>query len=398
MSRLLELADIGAIDGGGCSRLALTDADKAGRDLVVSWMRELSLKVSVDIVGNVIGIWNVGSGLPVMTGSHIDTVRTGGKYDGNYGVLAGLEVIATCQENGVTPLRPLAVGFFTNEEGSRYAPDMFGSLTYVGGLNVQDALDTVGIDGSIVSDELSRIGYLGESPCPGKTPAAFIEVHIEQGPILENVGITIGAVTGVQGISWQEVTITGQSNHAGTTPMNLRHDPSFVASSICVFLRELSKRYGANQVCTVGKIDLFPNLVNVIPATAVLTIDVRNTDDEVLQRAEREIADFLGTIAQQEGVKIETQRLARFEPVVFDEKIVQLVQQVSTNLGHSSLLMPSGAGHDAQMFARVCPAGMIFVPSINGISHNPAEDTSSADLEAGANVLLHAMLSLAEEL
>lgn len=398
MSRLLELADIGAIDGGGCSRLALTDADKAGRDLVVSWMRELSLEVSVDIVGNVIGIWNVGSGLPVMTGSHIDTVRTGGKYDGNYGVLAGLEVIATCQENGVTPLRPLAVGFFTNEEGSRYAPDMFGSLTYVGGLNVQDALDTVGIDGSIVSDELSRIGYLGESPCPGKTPAAFIEVHIEQGPILENVAITIGAVTGVQGISWQEVTITGQSNHAGTTPMNLRHDPSFVASSICVFLRELSKRYGANQVCTVGKIDLFPNLVNVIPATAVLTIDVRNTDDEVLQRAEREIADFLGTIAQQEGVKIETQRLARFEPVVFDEKIVQLVQQVSTNLGHSSLLMPSGAGHDAQMFARVCPAGMIFVPSINGISHNPAEDTSSADLEAGANVLLHAMLALAEEL
>lgn len=398
MSRLLELADIGAIDGGGCARLALTDADKAGRDLVVSWMRELSLEVSVDIVGNVIGIWNVGSGLPVMTGSHIDTVRTGGKYDGNYGVLAGLEVIATCQENGVTPLRPLAVGFFTNEEGSRYAPDMFGSLTYVGGLNVQDALDTVGIDGSIVSDELSRIGYLGESPCPGKTPAAFIEVHIEQGPILENVGITIGAVTGVQGISWQEVTITGQSNHAGTTPMNLRHDPSFVASSICVFLRELSKRYGANQVCTVGKIDLFPNLVNVIPATAVLTIDVRNTDDEVLQRAEREIADFLGTIAQQEGVKIETQRLARFEPVVFDEKIVQLVQQVSTNLGHSSLLMPSGAGHDAQMFARVCPAGMIFVPSINGISHNPAEDTSSADLEAGANVLLHAMLALAEEL
>lgn len=398
MSRLLELADIGAIDGGGCSRLALTDADKAGRDLVVSWMRELSLEVSVDIVGNVIGIWNVGSGLPVMTGSHIDTVRTGGKYDGNYGVLAGLEVIATCQENGVTPSRPLGVGFFTNEEGSRYAPDMFGSLTYVGGLNVQDALDTVGIDGSIVSDELSRIGYLGESPCPGKTPAAFIEVHIEQGPILENVGITIGAVTGVQGISWQEVTITGQSNHAGTTPMNLRHDPSFVASSICVFLRELSKRYGANQVCTVGKIDLFPNLVNVIPATAVLTIDVRNTDDEILQRAEREIANFLGTIAQQEGVKIETQRLARFEPVVFDEKIVQLVQQVSTNLGHSSLLMPSGAGHDAQMFARVCPAGMIFVPSINGISHNPAEDTSSADLEAGANVLLHAMLALAEEL
>lgn len=398
MDRLFALAEIGAIDGGGCSRLALTDDDKAGRDLVVEWMQELGLAVSIDTVGNVVGIWNVGHGAPVMTGSHIDTVRTGGKYDGNYGVLAGLEVIQTCQENDVIPSRPLAVGFFTNEEGSRYAPDMFGSLTYVGGLSVEEALDTVGIDGSRVGDELTRIGYLGNAPCPGPSPAAFVELHIEQGPILEHQDRTIGVVTGVQGISWQEVTITGQSNHAGTTPMILRHDPSYVAAAITVFLRELTQRYSGHQVCTVGKVDLHPNLINVIPARAVLTLDVRNTDETILQMAENEIKDFLDALAIREGVTITTRILARFEPVVFDDMVVDTVEQISASHNYSHMRLPSGAGHDAQMFARVCPSGMIFVPSINGISHNPAEDTSSSDLEAGANVLLHTMLKLTESL
>jgi N-carbamoyl-L-amino-acid hydrolase len=396
MERLFTLADIGAIDGGGCSRLALTDDDKAGRDLVVEWMKDLGLKVTIDTVGNVIGVWEVGTGSPIMTGSHIDTVRTGGKYDGNYGVLAGLEVIHTCQENNIIPSRPLAVGFFTNEEGSRYAPDMFGSLTYVGGLSVEEALDTIGIDGSRVGDELERIGYLGNAPCPGPVPAAFVELHIEQGPILENSHFTIGVVTGVQGISWQEVTITGQSNHAGTTPMNLRHDPSYVAASITVFLRELTERYSGHQVCTVGKVDLFPNLINVIPARAVMTLDVRNTDEKILQDAEKEIAMFLDSLAQKEGVEITARKLARFEPVVFHSDIVSAVDRVTTALDFSKMHLPSGAGHDAQMFARTCPSGMIFVPSINGISHNPAEDTSSDDLEAGANVLLHTMMELAE--
>jgi N-carbamoyl-L-amino-acid hydrolase len=398
MDRLFTLAEIGAIDGGGCSRLALTDDDKAGRDLVVEWMKELGLTVSIDTVGNVIGVWEVGQGPPIMTGSHIDTVRTGGKYDGNYGVLAGLEVIHTCQENHLVPSRPFAVGFFTNEEGSRYAPDMFGSLTYVGGLSVEEALDTVGIDGSRVGDELERIGYLGNAPCPGPPPAAFIELHIEQGPILEKSNVTIGVVTGVQGISWQEVTITGQSNHAGTTPMNMRHDPSYVAASITVFLRDLSTRYAGHQVCTVGKIDLFPNLINVIPAKAVLTLDIRNTDESILQKAEKEIELFLDNLARQEGVLITSRRLARFEPVIFHDDIISAVDRVSKTLNFTQMSLPSGAGHDAQMFARTCPSGMIFVPSINGISHNPAEDTALDDLEAGANVLLHTMLELAENI
>ena len=395
MQRLFDLADIGAIEGGGCARLALTDADKAGRDLVIEWMKDLDLEISVDIVGNVVGIWNVGSGQPVMTGSHIDTVRTGGKYDGNYGVLAGLEVIQTCQEQGLIPQHPLAVAFFTNEEGARFAPDMFGSIVYVGGMSVEEALDTVGIDGARVGDELERIGYNGATPCPGITPHAFVELHIEQGPVLEQTNITIGAVTGVQGISWQEVTIEGQSNHAGTTPMNMRRDPAYVAANIAVFLRDLASRYGGHQVCTVGKIDLHPNLINVVPQRAVVTLDVRNTDEQKLQTAEAEIAHHLRKISEEEGVTISSRVLARFEPVIFDAQVVELIENIATQQGNTVGRLPSGAGHDAQMLARVCPSAMIFVPSANGISHNPAEYTSPGELEAGANVLLHTMIVLA---
>lgn len=395
MQRLFDLADIGAIDGGGCARLALTDADKAGRDLVIEWMKDLDLEISVDIVGNVVGIWNVGSGQPVMTGSHIDTVRTGGKYDGNYGVLAGIEVIQSCQEQGVIPSHPLAVAFFTNEEGARFAPDMFGSIVYVGGMSVEEALDTVGIDGARVGDELERIGYNGATPCPGLVPHAFVELHIEQGPVLEQTNITIGAVTGVQGISWQEVTIEGQSNHAGTTPMNMRHDPAYVAANIAVFLRDLATRFGGHQVCTVGKIDLHPNLINVVPQRAVLTLDVRNTDEQLLQTAEAEIVAHLHQLAATEGVTITSRVLARFEPVVFDSQVVDLVENIASEQGNTVSRLPSGAGHDAQMLARVCPTAMIFVPSVNGISHNPAEYTSPEELEAGANVLLHTMITLA---
>ncbi len=396
MQRIFALADISPIDGGGNCRLALTDADRDGRDLVVSWMRDLGLQIGVDAIGNVIGVWNVGEGLAVLSGSHIDTVRTGGKYDGNLGVIAALEVIETCQLSGYTPPRPLAVGIFTDEEGARFAPDMLGSLVYVGGLALEEALDILAIDGPRLGDELARIGYAGPLPCPGIAPHAFVELHIEQGPLLEANGVRIGAVTGVQGISWQQLTITGQSNHAGTTPMSLRHDPAYVAAEITVFMRQLAKRFGANQVCTAAKIDLFPNLINVVPARATLTLDIRNTDEQLLRKAESEVADFIAKIAASEGVTIITKTLARFEPVVFDERVIQCVEQIAVDLGNTTQRMPSGAGHDAQMLARVCPSGMVFVPSVKGISHNPAEHTSPHDLAAGANVLLQVMLTLAE--
>jgi beta-ureidopropionase / N-carbamoyl-L-amino-acid hydrolase len=394
MSRISALAEISPIDGGGNCRLALTDEDMHGRNLLVDWMRECDLEISIDAVGNIIGVWNVGIGAPVMSGSHIDTVRTGGRFDGCYGVLAALEVIQTCQQAGVTPVRPLAVGIFTDEEGARFAPDMLGSLVYVGGMPLEEALDVIAIDGAKLGDELVRIGYSGVAPCPGLVPHAFVELHIEQGPMLEANGVRIGAVTSVQGISWQEVSITGQSNHAGTTPMSLRHDPALVAAEITVFLRQLAKEMGGDQVCTVGKVDIHPNLTNVVAAKATITLDVRNTDEALLKSAESKIAKYLQVVASAEGVKITTRELARFEPVVFDGRVIDCVEKIARDQGNTVQRMPSGAGHDAQMLARVCPSGMIFVPSVKGISHNPAEFTETDDLIAGANILLHTMLSL----
>ena len=396
---LAELADIGRTDAGACCRLALTDADKAGRDRVVGWMRALGLQVVVDPVGNVFATraGRHADLAPVMTGSHIDTVRTGGAYDGNYGVLAGLEVVAALNDAGVLTERPLVVAFFTNEEGARFAPDMLGSLVHVGGLALDEALATRAIDGAILGDELARIGYAGDAPLGAIVPSAFVELHVEQGPVLDLEGITIGAVENLQGISWQALTIDGQSNHAGTTPMRMRHDAGYAAARIATFVRELTRDMGGNQVGTVGKIDLVPNLINVIAARATLTVDLRNTDEALLQQAEVRLAAFVDTLATEEGVTISSRRLARFEPVDFDPCIVARIEAHAERLGYRHRRMTSGAGHDAQMLARVCPTAMIFVPSVGGISHNPAEHTEADDLVAGAEVLLATLLELANK-
>jgi N-carbamoyl-L-amino-acid hydrolase len=331
-----------------------------------------------------------------MTGSHIDTVRTGGRYDGNLGVLAGLEVIETLEHHGVQTRHPLAVAFFTNEEGARFQPDMLGSLVFVGGMALEEALDITAVDGPTVGAELARIGYAGPVPCPGVTPHAFVELHIEQGPVLERDGRRIGAVTGVQGISWQRLTIEGQANHAGTTPMAMRHDAAYAAAEIAVFGRRLALDLGDHQVATVGSIEVEPNLINVVAARASLTVDLRNSDNERLQEAERRLALFCDGVAQREGVRISSRVLARFDPVAFAPAVVDLVEATAARLGHNTMRLPAGAGHDAQMLARVCPAGMVFTPSVGGISHNPAEHTDPADLAAGADVLLQVLLSLAE--
>ncbi len=401
VSRLMALGEIGAIEGTtGCARLALTDEDRAGRDLVITWMRDLGLDISIDSIGNVIATMpGFGDVAPVLTGSHIDTVGTGGRYDGNLGVLGGLEVIETviaARERGELALaRPLAVGFFTDEEGARFQPDMLGSLVYVGGMALEDALLIEDANGAVLGQELERIGYAGPAPVPGPAPHAFVELHIEQGPVLEDEDVTIGVVVGVQGISWTELTLTGQSCHAGTTPMRLRHDPGYVAAKIATHVRDLTDEFGEPQVGTVGAITLVPNLVNVVPSTATMTVDLRNTDEDTLQRAETRFRGFVALAAETEGVGVETRTLARFEPVDFDPRVIDIVEAAATGLGLSSRRMPSGAGHDAQMFARVCPTAMIFTKSVNGISHNVTEFTEPEDLEAGANVLLSTMLVLA---
>jgi beta-ureidopropionase / N-carbamoyl-L-amino-acid hydrolase len=398
MGRLQTHAEIGAIDGGGVCRIALTDADRQGRDRLVAWMKALDLEVRIDRIGNIFGI-RAGrrNEAPVMTGSHIDTVATGGRYDGNYGVMAGLEIVRWLNDRGIATERPIVVAAFTNEEGVRFQPDMMGSLVYAGGYPLHQALDTAGTDGLRLGDELQRIGYAGTMECGAIVPHAFVELHIEQGPVMEVEGVQIGAVENLQGISWQEIVITGQSNHAGTTPMRLRRDAGYCAAAITVFVRELALRYGGSQVATVGAIDLHPNLINVIAARARVTVDLRNTDEPTLQRAERELGAFIQRLAEQESVTIDARRLVRFDPVRFDARLVRLIEASANARGHRTRRMTSGAGHDAQMMARICPSAMIFVPSVKGISHNPREHTEPADLLRGANVLLDVLLGLASE-
>jgi beta-ureidopropionase / N-carbamoyl-L-amino-acid hydrolase len=397
LDALDELAEIGAIEGGGCARLALTDDDKVGRDLVVGWMRALHLDVRVDAIGNVIGLRAGRENLPpVMTGSHIDTVRTGGRYDGNYGVLTGLEVVRALNEAKVTTRRPIAVAFFTNEEGARFQPDMLGSLVYAGGLGLNEAYAAADKDGRSVGDELRRIGYLGSAKPGALRPHAFVELHIEQGPILDEEKVQIGVVESVQGISWTEYTVTGVSNHAGTTPMRLRRDAGYLAAAANVFARKLAWKMGGHQVATVGALSLRPNLINVVPNHATFTVDLRNTDEARLKEAEARVAAYIAEVAKQERVEVAAKVLARFEPVIFDAGLVDRVEHHAKALSLSTRRMPSGAGHDAQMMQRICPTAMIFVPSVAGLSHNVKEHTEAADLAAGAQVLLNLMVELAE--
>ena len=361
-------------------------------------MKASGLDVHIDAIGNVIGVRAGREKLaPVMTGSHIDTVRTGGRYDGNYGVLAGLEVVRALNAANITTRRPLAVAFFTNEEGARFQPDMLGSLVYAGGLGLNQAYAASDRDGRSVGDELRRIGYLGAGKPGALRPHAFVELHIEQGPILDEEKVNIGVVESVQGISWTEYTVSGVSNHAGTTPMRLRRDAGYLAASVNVFARKLAWEMGGHQVATVGALSLSPNLINVVPNRAVFTVDLRNTDEARLKESEARVAEHVAEVAQQERVDVQTRILARFEPVIFDPALVDRVERHARALGLSTRRMPSGAGHDAQMMQRICPTAMIFVPSVAGLSHNVREHTAPADLAAGAQVLLSLLVELASE-
>ena len=396
--RRLEIFNqIGALPGGGNCRLALSDEDRAGRDLLAAWMRELGLTVTIDAIGNIIGVRRGREDLPpVMFGSHIDTVGTGGRYDGLYGVLAGLEACEALADAQHVTRRPLALVAFTNEEGSRFAPYAMGSLVYAGGLALDAAHAIQGIDGATVGGELKRIGYAGEALPGWLTPSAYLELHIEQGPVLEDEGLVIGAVEGITGLTWTEVTISGRSSHAGTTPMHLRRDAVYAAAEITVFVRRLAEEMGGHQKGTVGRVELFPNLVNVIAERAVLMVDLRNSDAAQLRSAEQRLQAFLDQLANAAQVSIVTRSVARFEPVGFPDEIVSLVEATAGTLGFPCRRLPSGAGHDAQMMARRCPAGMIFVPSVGGLSHNVNELTKPEHLEAGAAVLLNAVLRLAD--
>lgn len=397
IERIAALGRTGIDADGRRVRLAATDADKEGRDLLAGWMKEAGLEVVTDYVGNQFGIWKTernGELAPVMLGSHIDSVIDAGQYDGCYGVLAGLEVIQTLKEAGVQPERPLVVGAFTDEEGVRFAPDMLGSLAYVKGISLEQALASVGTDGKTLGDELRRIGYAGSVEPGFLTPHAFVELHIEQGPIMDAEGVEIGAVEDLQGISWKRVTIEGAQNHAGTTPIAYRRDAGVAAAKVITFMRERCCLPGSRTVSTTGCIAFKPNATNVIPAKAVFTVDTRNPDEAQLRAEEAALESFLRELEKTDRVSVTVESLSRFEPVKFDGHIVSLVEKYAAKRGLSCRRMTSGAGQDAQMLARICPTAMIFVPSVNGVSHNPEECTREKDLINGANVLLDVVSEL----
>ena len=395
LQQLRELGEIGADPvAGGRTRVALSDAEKAGRDQVVAWMRELDLEVQIDRIGNIFGTLpsaeNDALGetpRPLMMGSHIDTVINAGALDGCYGVLGGLAVARAFRDAGIVPSRPITVAAFTNEEGARFHPDMMGSLVHAGGLPLDEALDAVGTDGARLGDELVRIGYAGEMAPGTLVPHEYLELHIEQGPILEAEGLEIGVVESLQGISWQQITVQGNANHAGTTPTHLRHDAGYVAAATVAELRRIAVESGTT-LATVGTFQVEPGVINVIPRKAMFTVDMRDPDEQRLAASEAKLSQFLETIAEEEGVRVSTERLARFTPVVFNAALADVIEASVKRRGLSYKRMTSGAGHDAQMIARIAPAAMIFVPSRGGISHNPREHTDDDQLVRGAEVLL----------
>ena len=395
VSRLGALAAIGATPEGGCRRLALSDEDKAGRDWLCAEMRGLGLDVRVDAIGNIVGILKgQEEGPAVVMGSHIDTVATGGRFDGALGVVGGLEVIATLRDLGITPKRDIAVIAFTNEEGARFHPDMLGSWVWLGGMSVAEARGQQDADGFVLGTELSRIGYEGAEQ-PGFLKAhAYFELHIEQGPVLEHEGGGIGAVTGIQGITWLEMTLGGQPNHGGTTPMKYRKDAGLLAARINVFAHEVTQRI-PGQLANMGVIRAQPGNVNVVPETVSVTLDLRNPDQALLDEAEAAIRAFAEKTAQEGGLTCSIRDLARFPPTPFTEAMIARVEDAARALGLPVRRMISGAGHDAQMMAQLCPTAMIFVPSIGGLSHNPKEFSTDADVISGANVLLQVVLDTA---
>lgn len=391
------MAEVGAIAGGGVCRLALTDADKRGREHVCERMEALGLEVITDQLGNVRARFHGRdpSLSSVMMGSHIDTVRTGGRLDGNLGVLAGLELIEACQEHRVQPLRSLEVAFFTNEEGSRFPPDMMGSLVYAGALSLEEARSKKDANGISVGEELERLGLVGPASVPGPAPFAFVELHIEQGPLLDAHGESIGVVEAVQGISWQKLQLSGQSNHAGTAPLRMRRDAGLAASRIHLAMHEIVASLGGDMVGTVGHQSWHPNLINVVPSKVELTVDLRSPDEMQLREAEDAFAEACIRIAHECGVGLESEQLVRLEPVTFDPRIVERIERAAQRAGLSFRRMVSGAGHDAQVIGQMAPAGMIFVPSIAGVSHNAAEDTEEDDLAEGCQLLADVVLELA---
>src|SRR5258708_2536533 len=394
---LMEMAKIGATEKGGVCRLALTDLDKAGRDLFVRWAKEAGCTVNVDRIGNIFARRpgrNAGLA-PVGTGSHLDSQPTGGKFDGVYGVLAGLEVIRTLNDLNFETSAPIEVVVWTNEEGSRFAPAMVASGVFARVFTEEYGLGRKDLDGKTMGEELKRIGYAGELPVGGRSFGAFFEAHIEQGPILEAEKKTIGVVQGAQGQRWYEVTVTGQEAHAGPTPMRRRKDALLGASRMVHEVNRIGLAFQPNACATVGLMQVSPNSRNTIPGKVFFTVDFRHPDDATLLKMDGELRQSTKRIADEIGLTLALEQIWYSPPVVFNKDCVTAVAKGAATLGMPSMPIVSGAGHDSCYIARVAPTAMVFVPCEDGISHNEVENATRDDLAAGCDVLLRAMVERA---
>jgi N-carbamoyl-L-amino-acid hydrolase len=393
---LMEMAKIGATPKGGCARLALTDLDREGRDLFVRWCRDAGCSITVDRMGNIFARrpGRNDSLPPVVTGSHLDTQPTGGKFDGVYGVLAGLEVIRTLNDHGFETEAPLEVSVWTNEEGSRFAPAMVSSGVFAGVFTEDYGHSRQDLDGASLGGELQRIGYLGDTPVGGRPFKAFFEAHIEQGPILEAQGKTIGVVQGIQGMRWFEVTLTGSESHAGTTPMNRRKDAMLGCARLVDRINKIALDH-TPAVSTVGLVKVGPNSRNTIPGSVFFTVDLRHPQEETLLVMQSEFQTALSAVCEPLGLAYDCREIWHSPAAHFDKACIDAVRTAAQQAGYAHMDIVSGAGHDAGYINRVAPTAMIFVPCADGISHNEIEAATPADLAAGCNVLLRAMLAQA---
>lgn len=394
---LMDLAQVGATTKGGNCRLALSELDGKGRDLVVGWMKDAGLSISVDQVGNIFGrrAGRNNDLPPIMTGSHLDTQPTGGKFDGCYGVMAGLEVMRTLQERGVTTEAPLELAIWTNEEGTRFVPVMMGSGVFANKFSLETALDACDVDGKSVREELQAIGYAGTAQVGGRALGAYFEAHIEQGPILESEDTVIGVVTGSLGLRWYDVTVTGMEMHAGPTPMAIRKDALFAATHLMQEVIHIANAHQPNGRGTVGVVHVHPGSRNVIPGRVMFTVDLRHQDEGTLTGMDGRWRQACEAAQHKYGVPVDLKDVQYFPPTPFDPQLVGMVRDAarSARLSHRDIV--TGAGHDAVYIASVAPTAMIFVPCKDGISHNEMEDAKPEHLKSGCEVLLHAMLQAA---
>lgn len=388
---------IGATPRGGVSRPTLSDADRQVRELFVGWLKDAGLQVTIDQMGSIFGrrAGREDTLPPVLFGSHLDSVIGGGRFDGALGVMAALEVIRTLNDHGHATRHSLEIVDFTNEEGVRFQPSMVASGVMAGAFALDFAYARSDREGKRLGDELERIGYKGSAPCRRRPLRAYLELHIEQGPVLEAVGVPVGAVEGILGINWNRVVLTGERDHAGPTPMPMRHDALVVAARIVTAVRDLALRHGGEMVTTVGCLDVEPDLVNVIPGRVVLTVDIREREAGKIRAAWDEIRAEMARLAAAEGVALATEELMFAPPTTFASEVVGAVEAGCRKRGYAYKRMMSGAGHDATYMAQIAPTGMIFVPCKGGKSHCEEEDARWEDIEKGVNVLLDAMVELA---